>query len=674
MEGLKTNHEWQIVASGLKRLLGERDCEVEALSESGDVAGIEHRIKRLRDKLIEKVGLDFERCPLNVIVAETIQMDGYKIEKAIIQSLPGYYVPVNVYVPAKVGHYPAVLISMGHYIEGKHVQENQIMCANLAMRGFIAATYDPVCQGERDMYPERTEQWYKKDIWMVEEHMRVGHQSYALGESSARYFIWDGMRVLDYLCSRPDVDPNRIGCTGQSGGGTATYYLAALDDRVKAAVPIQCLTKQGMTFESNGIGDPEQTIFALWDRFAFDHPDFLWLAFPKPVMVVAGLRDYFFIEGVREINREISSIYRLLGKEEAFRVAEVDSEHYISREVRLQCYNWFERWLKDSEGECNENDITILSQQRLYCFDGIKENKTAMDMNRLKLQNIRKEWKKLIDITVITEDIKCIINLKEDIYQFVSSVKEDLIEFTITPDSGYTTCCTLHKGIAGKPLLAFVDFNSRFDESDVLKSFKGCSILFVKPFAMETTASKREFCYDAETALSYGNFFTGGSLFVRRVEGFLYALNEAIRLTGNHEIAAVCGSGQGTHIVMSAALYDKRIQNVLSFEGINSFDAIFEGRDYFIAESSIIPGLAGRYDTVDFMATLGERLAAFINPLDGFQQLMSADSLKREYCALAAIYGGSCKVENAPVDTYVEKIKSILEERIHHFTPDVLNE
>ena len=666
MEGLKTNRDWQIVASGLKRLLGERDCEVEALLGSEDVVGIKGRINRLRDKLIEKVCLDFERCPLNAEVVETIQMDGYKIEKAIVQSLPGCYVPINVYVPAKVGRYPAILVSMGHYIEGKHLPENQIMCANLAIRGFIAATYDPICQGERDMYPERTEQWYKNDIWMVEEHMRVGHQSYALGESSAKYFVWDGMRILDYICSRPDVDPERVGCTGQSGGGTATYYLAALDDRVKAAVPIHCLTRQGMVFESNGIGDPEQTIFALWDSFAFDHPDFLWLAFPKPVMVVAGLRDYFFIDGVREIGRELSAVYKKLGNEEAFRVAEVDSEHYISREVRINCYNWFERWLKGGESDCNEANVTVLPYQRLYCLDRVKDNKTAMDMNLWRLQ-VRKAWQKPGDVTALAMDIKGIIKLKEDPYQVVSPVKGDLIEYNIKPDSGYTTRCTLNKGAAGKPLLAFVDFNSRFDKSDVLKRFEGDSVLFVKPFAMETTASKREFCYDAETALSYGNFFTGGSLFARRVEGLLYALNEAIRLTGNHEIAAVCGSGQGAHIVMAAALYDERIQNVLAFEGINSFDAIFEGKDFFIAESSIIPGLAGRYDTADIMTALGSRLAAFLNPLDAFQQPVSAGSLRKEY-------GGGCKVDNVPLDDYIGNIKSILGERVCNCTPNVANE
>lgn len=674
MDGLKTNSDWQTVVAGLNRLLEERDLEVEALLESQETDGLRRRINKLRAKLTEKVGLDFERCPLDAEVVGTIQMEGYKIEKVKIQSLPGYYVPVNVYLPVGKGRFPAVLVSMGHYIEGKHIGENQIMCANLALRGFIAATYDPICQGERDMYPERTGQWYKNDIWMVEEHMRVGHQSYALGESSARYFVWDGMRVLDYICGRPDVDPEKVGCTGQSGGGTATYYLAALDDRVKVAAPIQCLTRQRMTFKSNGIGDPEQTIFALWEDFAFDHPDFLWLAFPKPVLIVAGLRDYFFIDGVREIAREVSSLYRQLGDKEAFKLAEVDSEHYISREVRLNCYNWFERWLKGGEGDCNEADVTVLPEQELYCLGNVKDNKTAMYMNRRRLQNVRNTWKKPGDAAALAKDIKNIIKVKEGPYQVVSSAKVDFIEFHIKPESGYTARSKLYKGVKDKPLLAFIDFNLRFDEADILKIFKGYNILFVKPFAMEATLAKKEFCYDLETALSYSNFFTGGSLFACRVETVLYSLKEALRLTGNLNIAAVGGSGQGAHIAMAAALYDERIQNVLAFEGIGSFDSIFDGTDFFIAESSIIPGMAGRYDTVDMMVSLGERMAAFINPMDNFQQQTSAESLKKEYSALAAIYGGCCTVKNVPVEAYIDNINSILGKVACNCAPEVDNE
>src|SRR5207245_8018337 len=160
--------------------------------------------------------------------------EGYTIEKVIFESLPGFFVTANLYRPNPPGRYPAVLLQSGHTQEGK--PEPQRLAANLALKGFVALAFDPLGQGER-------EQSYDSQVdhplagWSVNEHIQAGAQAILVGESVARYFIWDAKRALDYLVSRPDVDSTRLGAAGCSGGGALTTFIGALDQRLKAVVP-----------------------------------------------------------------------------------------------------------------------------------------------------------------------------------------------------------------------------------------------------------------------------------------------------------------------------------------------------------------------------------------------------------------------------------------------------
>ncbi len=122
----------------------------------------------------------------------------------------------------------------GHTQEGK--AENQLLAANLALKGFVALCFDPIGQGERV-------QTYSRQLdaplagWSVPEHIGMGAQALLIDEGLARYFIWDAMRSLDYLASRPDVDPARIGAAGCSGGGALTTFMGGLDPRLKVVIP-----------------------------------------------------------------------------------------------------------------------------------------------------------------------------------------------------------------------------------------------------------------------------------------------------------------------------------------------------------------------------------------------------------------------------------------------------
>ena len=201
----------------------------EAIAKIRTVDDAEGRKKIVREKIMRILGgLPDYNGPLNPRITGRLQNQSYTIEKVIFESLPGYFVTANLYRPNRPGRYPGILLQSGHTQEGK--PEPQRLATNLALKGFVSLAFDPVGQGER-------EQTYNRDLggvsagWSVNEHLHAGAQSILVGESVARYFIWDAKRALDYLVSRPEVDSNRIGAAGCSGGGALTTFIGALDPR-----------------------------------------------------------------------------------------------------------------------------------------------------------------------------------------------------------------------------------------------------------------------------------------------------------------------------------------------------------------------------------------------------------------------------------------------------------
>jgi hypothetical protein len=202
--------------------LDKREAEIK---EIRTLEAAERRKERVRKTILELIGgLPDYSGPLNAKVTGRIDKQKYIIEKVVFESLPRLYVTGNLYKPNKPGRFPGVLIELGQWDRGKVAEQR--LAANFALKGFVAFACDPIGQGERI-------QAYDKRVggtlggWSTEEHFQAGAQSLLAGEHFARYMIWDAKRALDYLVSRPEVDAERIGCTGCSGGGTLSTYVSA---------------------------------------------------------------------------------------------------------------------------------------------------------------------------------------------------------------------------------------------------------------------------------------------------------------------------------------------------------------------------------------------------------------------------------------------------------------
>ena len=292
----------------------------------------------------------------------TIEADDYVIDKLAYESLPGYFVPALLYRPKTVtSRRPGVLSPCGHSTNGKAAGEYQILHINLAKRGYVVLTYDPVGQGERSQFWDAARGRSRFNL-SCGEHAVLGNPLYLLGTSLARYRIWDGMRGLDYLAWRPEVDPTRLGCVGNSGGGTLTAYVAALDPRVKAAAICCYITtlprRMANRIQEDPSADPEQDIYGFLSE-GIDHAGLLALRVPRPTLIGSALLDFFPIEGARESFEEARRLYEAAGAADRLAMAEAPGRHGLSAPLRTAVYSWFDRWLAGRADAAPATEIPI---------------------------------------------------------------------------------------------------------------------------------------------------------------------------------------------------------------------------------------------------------------------------------------------------------------------------
>jgi Acetyl xylan esterase (AXE1) len=296
-----------------------------------------------REVLRSMGGLPDARGALNARVTSSVARDGYRIDGLVFESLPGLIVTANLYVPASGSKpFPAVLGTAGHSDVGKAADTYQPVWVNLARRGVMVLAYDPPAQGER--FEDYDPQTAKARVGTgTRAHSHAGQQCLLTGTSIARYFAWDGVRAIDYLLTRPDVDPKRIGVAGNSGGGTQAAWLAIVEPRL-AVVDVSCyITSWSTLWKGPGPQDMEQVLPGFLSS-GLDFVDMITAVAPKPYLVSSAIRDFFPIEGARTTVAEARRVYAALEAPRAIGHAENDATHGWSKPLREAAYAWFEEW------------------------------------------------------------------------------------------------------------------------------------------------------------------------------------------------------------------------------------------------------------------------------------------------------------------------------------------
>ena len=325
--------------------------------------------ERLRAEFMESLGGFPERTPLRPRIVGRLEGDGFRAEKLIYESRPGFHVTAVLYLPEAEPPYPGVLVPCGHSENGKAAELYQRAAILIARNGLAVLCYDPVGQGERKQILEdgadRSET-AKGRFRPTEEHNLAGVAPILLGRNLASYRIWDGIRSIDYLAGRDDVDESRIGCTGNSGGGLMTAYLMALDERIVAAASSCFITTTRRKNDDPGPGDAEQNIYAQ-TAYGMDHADYILMRAPKPTLILAATKDFVPIAGAWETYRQAKRLYTRLGVPERVGLVEADEKHGFSLHLRTGACRWMRRWLLNRVDEVTEPDFDVFSDRQLQC-------------------------------------------------------------------------------------------------------------------------------------------------------------------------------------------------------------------------------------------------------------------------------------------------------------------
>lgn len=315
------------------------------------LAGVRTRkqAEAYRDMVAEKTVRCFGRfpvrTPLNPVVTGIVAGPRFRIEKLYFESRPGFLVTANLYVPNGARKpAPAVLGSCGHAQEGKAAAPYQSFAQELVQAGFVVLVFDPISQGERDQFcglcPDDTLR-----TSCMQAHNMIGKQLELNGEFFGSWRAWDAMRALDYLCTRPEVDSGRISMTGNSGGGTMTLWMWALDKRIRMA-GVSCFVSTFLANLENELPQDAEQYPPGTLAEGLEMADFLIARAPDPAIVLAQRYCFFDRRGAEEAAAETTKIYRLLGLEKNFRFFVGNHTHGYHEDARCAMRSFFCQWGK----------------------------------------------------------------------------------------------------------------------------------------------------------------------------------------------------------------------------------------------------------------------------------------------------------------------------------------
>jgi len=374
---------------------------------------IHERQQWVRRTFWQLAGGQPQKSSLNIKTVGGFSRNGYRLEKLIYESQSELFVSANLYIPTSGRPpYPGVLFQLGHAVNGKAAIPYQKCCQGLAQLGFVVLSFDTMGQGERTNYP-RADQPLTRLRSADDEHTVPGQQMLLLGMTSTQMQVWDAIRSLDVLASHPLVDPKRLASTGNSGGGTLTMFLAAVDDRLAVAAP-SCPNSENFVcddFNPPGSTDDAEQNFIGSGPLGFDRWDTLYPFAPKPLLVLISAKDSFgtyspsYVKNGRQEFLRLQSVYRTLGNESQIAWWESPLPHGLHHASRMEIYSWFRRWLQGRQDPLEaeppvspEPDSTLWVNQR-----GTVVGTRPIGLARRAAASLRREPRELSQILGIEE-------------------------------------------------------------------------------------------------------------------------------------------------------------------------------------------------------------------------------------------------------------------------------
>jgi cephalosporin-C deacetylase-like acetyl esterase len=658
---------------------------------------IASRSTTVRAQLWEILGGRPQETPLNARTVGTIDRSGYRIEKLVYESMPEVYVTAHLYVPTTgKPPYPGIVVPLGHTENGKAYRNYQYSYQNLARKGYVVLAYDPFGQGERRQYLRPA----SGHAFSTGEHTQAGRPMILFGSGFARYRVWDGIRSLDYLLSRSEVDPQRIGCTGHSGGGTMTMYLIALDPRIQAAVAVEANFENmaGPRYDPPGaIADAEQDLVGSLP-LGLDRGDLLAAFAPKPLLMSYTVHDQgqtyspVYEEAIKENYDELKRIYGILGAGDKVDLFAGHLPHEMDYFQRRAMCGWFNRWFGKMDAGVEENDFDASSEADLNCTTTGQVltslgGRSVVQLNRDRVkellppglfctqgadpssarEQVRAQLSKLLAIPSKRSPLndRILASLPG------RKLRIDEIQFESEPGVRITGWFVRAKeGAAVRPCVLFVS-DGLADEAvaepspldEILSQGNAICAINLRGITLSTPQppSGGPVFYrgmELKERFAWTNLVLGSPVIGQRVWDILRCLDYLkTRQDVEGSQIRVLGRGPAGLAALMAGALDESVRSVLLDRTLATYASIVDAEDYAIALDWFVPGILQHFDIPDIAAAIYPRPVWITNALDGDGAVLSESVLRARYSQ--RISAGSIALKEFSVRTTADDDKEV---------------
>ena len=626
-------------------------------------ADVEARNRFVREKFREMVHGFPERNPLGALVTAKHDRDGYRVENVMFQSRPNFWVTGNLYIPTNAaGPFAGVISPCGHYPLSRMEPEYQAVYINLVKAGFVVLAYDPVGQGERRQYWNPQTNQTEVASASTYEHSMPGQVLLLMGEDLTHYRIWDGMRAIDYLETRPEVDKNRIACAGHSGGGTLTLFISALDERVKCAVVNEGGTSHRWPLDIRpgsrvGPSDVEQNLFPA-AVYGADHCDLHVAIAPRPLLAL--IEDYN-----PRFNRTVEHIrtrYQQMGVPEKFATEQATDPHAWTPKLRIATTDWLSRWMYGRPGPTREPDLETEPLETLYCTpngslrysqqgDSVftlmlkKQAQLPPKGSRATVSQIKellhhRKYEGPLDPRVRVTTPRNGYSVEK--LEFLSEPGIAIPTWVFVPDAkreSYPAILFVNESGKQADGMEFGLYERLARQGKLIVAVDVRGIGETRPPHENSRSGEFSHLFDVETAMTYMTWFMDESLFGMRVQDVVRSVDYVL---SRPDVAKadwkVVGKGAGALWVLYAAALDLRIPDATCERGLISYRALARTDRYLHNASVFVRDVLKHFDLPQVAALVADRRLTLSSPVDAMKKRVEVEAARSAYKEAFAAY------------------------------------
>ena len=617
----------------IRELNIERNARIDALKTRADA---EAYVKSVREKIAACFPMPEDRSVPPAEITGVVEYPDFKIEKIIYLSRENFPVSANLFLPKTPGKHPGVIFLCGHSGNGKLSEAYRSGAANLAAKGYAVLLIDPISQGERWQFigvPNAS----KIHGLCTREHNMLGKQLRLCGDFFGAWRAYDALRGLDYLLSRPEVDPARIGITGNSGGGTMTTFTQALDSRFTMAAPSCYVTSWKRNFDNELPADVEQIPPGILAS-GCEMGDFILAYAPRPVLLLGQKNDFFDPRGLMETYNQVKKVYALLGAEENVQCFIGPTNHGYSIENREAMYGFFNLHAGINAEAKEQFDGTTIAEKDMLCTESGQlatsrpEFSLVHDLIVKKSADLKAARAKLSPAEVKAL-LKKLLNIPEKIEEpyvrvmrgtGVAGVSDERTRFTrfaLEGDYGMLTPLKLNSGkyyfhfpelekltiyiphLDGASEVVKIDRPA--DDIYAALDVRGLGETLSLGTDQEAAMKKFNALYSQDYHYDSVALMFGTSTVALRVLEILRAI-EFVKARGVKHIE-LAGRGQGALPAVFAALVSDDVAAVKITDALESYQSVVDKRISDWPQSCMIPGILQYMDLPDVY----EAVAAF---------------------------------------------------------------